>query len=359
MDSLINKRGSKEIISPWRPDFEQGIFFDLQPLLKTLRLRWHFILVFGILGFLLGSLILPVLPGKFTSKAELSPPELSDIHSYLLIAQELDLETDLNDIFDRFRNEAGSSEAIKDFWRTTSIFTHKMATSGQPETSVMEDLSKRFKVKWDESSSDQELSSMTISLDMPQPDQVQSLLSDYIQFVNLRVANTLKDELQLLQSERIEHLENIERTKEIELSLLLDEQKEKLEEAFEMASSLGIKDARLILQEPELLEKGPLYVRGQRWLKEEIDRLDDRRNNPAFIEGHSDRMAKISIIKALDPEKAEMNLFKYRSIPGSPERGILYSYLGIPSLLMALFMVTSFSWFALRSRVARVLNLRS
>ncbi|MCK5644263.1 MAG: LPS O-antigen chain length determinant protein WzzB [Gammaproteobacteria bacterium] len=218
-----------------------------------------------------------------------------------------------SNVFASFTGNINSRKLKKDFFDKFKILETLSVGSTQVMTekninSVFEGFSDAFKVK-----ADKKTSSTRITLEGVHKDKIGPWLDSFVAIANQETNNQLVRNLQANIDSKIKSLKiNISSKRSIYKQRREDELG-RLEEAYQIAKSLGIRDYNNMSSMPSknnnlsiYMQEKKIYMQGTRVLQAEITALKNRKSDDIHITGLRDLQEQLTRLEAITIEKDKL-----------------------------------------------------
>ena len=348
MVQIIKTPGNRELISPWRNHGEQELIIDLSFLRSFLMTHWKRIALSGVIVGFLSAIISTLIPKTYVSSADVGPIDYTEFQPFLVMTQGLDRVPSREGLFNLFIEKATTPEVKIEFWESHPIFlqeTQELNLEPQKRRQILETWAK--KISYSTPRDDQgSILGHVLQVKMNSPENAERVLYDWIDFLDSQV---MKQTIETLQLAKDQEIASIEQSEMRDLDLLrnkIDQQRKHYSDALEMAKQLGITDANLVRSEPELLEKGPLYLRGTKWIQSELGSLDRKLEDHSYIEASAVRQERKAFLNSMDPSTLSLQSFYFRERPNLPFKSEGFGLLTIMIFGVFLGLIFGSSLFA-------------
>ena len=361
---MDSNKNNNEIPSPTlQPN---ALFSDEIDLLDILRILLHQKwLMCGIIlscsVFALGYSLL--LPQEYQTEAITIPPtqENTDQLNVFDVSYDDTNQPDPSYIYQKFIGNLTRFGIQHDFFieQNLAAFFEKQNDNRNVETLFNNEFSKKLSVKQGKDNADGEIKSVSISLEGAYPEKIAEWLNLFIAFVDRK---TVEEHIQVLKSKVNRKEENIlteiKMLRAVEAKHRLDTI-HRLEEAVLVAEKFAwVQDAgktwrldeNVRQNVPKLtfsLQETPLFLRGTKVLRAEIDVLKKRKNDDPFIPGIRYQQERLKLLSFVSPETERVHAMRLgrsaieNNMPVKPKRKIIIVVgfvLGVfLSVLVALF----------------------
>ena len=321
---------------------------DLVELVKTLwNKKWWIVLSTFICTTLAGIYAFTA-KEQWTSKAEVIPPRISDLGSYLnlrkeyarILGVEFDISAFSNGLFDRFERLAYSLDEREKFLVNSQVY--KNLSEGKDDVAkrrLLNELAREgFSVVKPDPKKEPDIIGRRFSFSAETPDSAQSTLKNFISSINQSAFDLdLKDFL-LLANEKIADLK-FERI-QIQKNLVIQSnvQLNNLNKAYETAKKAEIKeyskvllsdtydksevivtnDAKVSLSDSKLGDNSYLFMLGEKYLKAQIDVASEK--GMVYPPRYYQLEEQLNILEPLlnKINSVKVNSFSYLSSPDYP-----------------------------------------
>ena len=279
---------------------------DLYELLVTLwNKRWIVIIITALSA--IGSLVYALLQHPiYKAEAFLLPPKSKDVQSLNVQGvQRLSVDMKLQgveteSVFTVFKNNLSSRTLQKKFineFKLMEILAPER-TSETRDEDIYEDFAEIIKVNNGDG--------LSISIELHDPNVAAQWVNDYVQFIDSETIKRIVENKRNAITNQIRDIEYQIASKRQMAKQRREDQIDKFQEALIVARRLGVEqrvDTTNVVQNNQLnisTSSTPLYYRGTRALRTEIEILTNRKSDDPFIEGLRDLQENLALLRSIN-----------------------------------------------------------